>query len=93
MDYNKLMKEPMEGFKLSLKNDDIYCWGIAIFGPPMTIYEGGYFKAEIKFPQDYPYRYCKGFGFDFGNLLPERLCSPAYIHVTYRYRYITWEAV
>ena len=58
MDYNKLMKEPMEGFKLSLKNDDIYCWGIAIFGPPMTIYEGGYFKAEIKFPQDYPYRYC-----------------------------------
>ena len=57
MEFNKLTKEPVEGFNISLKNEDIYSWSVAIFGPPKTLYEGGYFKAEMTFPHDYPYRF------------------------------------
>ena len=28
---------------------------MAIFGPPGTVYEGGYFKARLRFPNNYPY--------------------------------------
>merc|ERR1712122_447791 len=55
MEFNKLTKEPVEGFEISLKNEDIYNWNVVIFGPPKTLYEGGYFKAEMSFPNDYPY--------------------------------------
>jgi len=53
---NKLTKEPVEGFRISLKSEhNLYEWKVAIFGPPKTLYEGGYFKAEMTFPKDYPY--------------------------------------
>ena len=57
--FKSLLKEPVEGFEISLKNEDIYNWVVVIFGPPKTLYEGGYFKAEMTFPTDYPYRYFK----------------------------------
>lgn len=48
--------EPVEGFTVRLANDDnLFEWEVAIFGPPGTLYEGGYFKALMKFPPDYPY--------------------------------------
>jgi ubiquitin-conjugating enzyme E2 R len=50
-----LQKEPLEGFTVQLVNDNLFEWEVAIFGPPDTLYEGGYFKSLIKFPQDYPY--------------------------------------
>uniref|UniRef100_A0A914GYA2 UBC core domain-containing protein n=2 Tax=Globodera rostochiensis TaxID=31243 RepID=A0A914GYA2_GLORO len=28
---------------------------VGIFGPPGTLYQGGYFKAHLKFPTNYPY--------------------------------------
>lgn len=52
----KLLEEPLEGFKLlNVEDSDLYEWTVAIFGPPGTLYEGGYFKAIIKFPGDYPF--------------------------------------
>ncbi|KAK7889745.1 hypothetical protein WMY93_025305 [Mugilogobius chulae] len=51
-----LQDEPVEGFKVTLVDEsDMYNWEVAIFGPPNTHYEGGYFKARLKFPVDYPY--------------------------------------
>ncbi|XP_041328062.1 ubiquitin-conjugating enzyme E2 R2-like [Pyrgilauda ruficollis] len=51
-----LQEEPVEGFRITLVDEsDLYNWEVAIFGPPNTLYEGGYFKAHIKFPIDYPY--------------------------------------
>lgn len=50
-----LQKEPLEGFTVKLVNDNLFEWEVAIFGPPNTLYQGGYFKSCIKFPQDYPY--------------------------------------
>ncbi|RNA12426.1 ubiquitin-conjugating enzyme E2 R2 [Brachionus plicatilis] len=50
-----IQKEPLEGFTVSLVNDNLFEWEVAIFGPPNTLYQGGYFKSHIKFPSDYPY--------------------------------------
>jgi ubiquitin-conjugating enzyme E2 R len=50
-----LQKEPLEGFTVQLINDNLFEWEVAIFGPPNTLYQGGYFKSVIKFPQEYPY--------------------------------------
>lgn len=51
-----LKDEPLEGFRVKLVNDEnMFDWEVAIFGPPGTIYQGGYFKARMHFPQDYPF--------------------------------------
>lgn len=38
-----------------LQESDLFHWEVAIFGPPSTPYEAGYFKAHMKFPHDYPF--------------------------------------
>ncbi|XP_021962015.1 ubiquitin-conjugating enzyme E2 R2 isoform X2 [Folsomia candida] len=56
MEYKNVVEEPVEGFRVRLLNDDnLFDWEVAIFGPPDTLYMGGYFKAHMRFPQDYPY--------------------------------------
>lgn len=51
-----LRDEPVEGFKVDLLNEsDLFHWNVAIFGPPETLYAGGYFKAVMTFPSDYPF--------------------------------------
>ncbi|GBC06181.1 hypothetical protein RclHR1_06670021 [Rhizophagus clarus] len=51
----ELSKHPVEGFSAGLAdNDNIYEWEIMIIGPPDTLYEGGFFKARMTFPKDYP---------------------------------------
>ncbi|CAH1400142.1 unnamed protein product [Nezara viridula] len=55
-EYKSLVEEPVEGFQVGLAQEDcLFEWQVAIFGPPETLYQGGYFKARMKFPQDYPY--------------------------------------
>jgi len=55
-DFNELKKRPVEGFLVDLPNEnDIFTWAVWIQGPPETFYEGGAFKALLKFPQDYPW--------------------------------------
>lgn len=55
LEYKSLQDEPVEGFRVKLVNDNLCIWEVAIFGPPDTLYQGGYFKAQMKFPTDYPY--------------------------------------
>lgn len=56
LEYKSLQEEPVEGFCVKLADDDnMFTWEVAIFGPPRTLYEGGYFKARLTFPEDYPY--------------------------------------
>lgn len=56
LELKKMMEEPVEGFRVRLaREDNFFEWEVAIFGPPGTLYEGGYFKAIMKFPNDYPY--------------------------------------
>ncbi|KAK9408750.1 Ubiquitin conjugating enzyme E2 R2 [Crotalus adamanteus] len=50
-----LQEEPVEGFRITLVDEsDLYNWEVAIFGPPNTLYEGGYFKVRGSAPQAGP---------------------------------------
>lgn len=41
---------------LKLSDDNIYHWSIALIVlNPDSLYYGGYFKAVMTFPKDYPY--------------------------------------
>lgn len=47
LEYRGLQDEPVEGFCVKLLNDDnLFEWEVAIFGPPDTLYQGGYFKVS-----------------------------------------------
>ncbi|OQV11621.1 Ubiquitin-conjugating enzyme E2 R1 [Hypsibius exemplaris] len=55
-EFQLLQREPNEGYQIKLlRNDNLFEWDVAIFGPPDTIYAGGYFRALIKFPPEYPF--------------------------------------
>ena len=42
----KPVNPKVEGFRVTLVDEgDLYNWKVAIFGPPNTYYEGGYFKV------------------------------------------------
>lgn len=46
MELKKLEKEPVEGFTVTVDDENIFEWKVAIFGPPKTLYEGAYFKVS-----------------------------------------------
>lgn len=49
MELKSLQEQPVEGFRITLvEESDLYNWEVAIFGPPNTLYEGGYFKVGQK---------------------------------------------
>jgi ubiquitin-conjugating enzyme E2 G1 len=51
----ELQKNPVEGFSAGLVDEaNPFEWEIFIIGPPETLYEGGFFKARLSFPRDYP---------------------------------------
>ncbi|PVV01121.1 hypothetical protein BB560_004472 [Smittium megazygosporum] len=51
----QLSKHPVEGFSAGLVDDsNLYEWEIIVIGPPDTLYEGGFFKARMTFPEEYP---------------------------------------
>lgn len=50
-----LRREPVEGCRIEEDDTNLLKWSVGIFGPPSTIYAGGYYKATILFPKDYPY--------------------------------------
>lgn len=46
----ELAESPVEGFKVTLVDEsNLFVWDVAIFGPPQTLYEGGYFKVFFNF--------------------------------------------
>lgn len=51
----QLLREPNDHFSVGLVNEsDIFLWELLIVGPRDTLYEGGLFKATLKFPANYP---------------------------------------
>lgn len=51
LELKSLQEEPVEGFRITLVDEsDLYNWEVAIFGPPNTLYEGGYFKVPPPTP-------------------------------------------
>ena len=49
------MRQTDLGFSVGLIDEnDIYKWTVCFTGPEDTIYEGGFFKAILTFPEDFP---------------------------------------
>jgi len=50
LELKKIVSEPVEGFRVKLMDEEnLFEWEVAIFGPPGTLYEGGYFKVMFQF--------------------------------------------
>ncbi|KAF2800314.1 hypothetical protein K505DRAFT_229026 [Melanomma pulvis-pyrius CBS 109.77] len=53
-EYKSLSKEPWTNIELI--NDNVFEWSVAlIVVNPDSLYYGGYFKAKLSFPKNYPY--------------------------------------
>jgi len=51
----ELTKHPVEGFSAGLVDDNnLLEWEILVIGPEETLYEGGFLKARLTFPPEYP---------------------------------------
>lgn len=54
-EYKELSKE--KWVQIELDNDNVYHWNLGlIVVNPDSLYYGGYFKASMTFPKDYPYK-------------------------------------
>lgn len=49
----QMSKDPPEGISVG-SDDNLYKWEVLIIGPPDTFYEGGFFRASLDFPPDFP---------------------------------------
>jgi len=50
-----MTRNPPEGVSVGLVDDeDMFLWDLMIIGPPDTEFEGGFFKARLQFPSDFP---------------------------------------
>ncbi|KAH9033574.1 ubiquitin-conjugating enzyme [Lactarius hengduanensis] len=51
----ELTKRPVQGFSAGLVDENnLYEWDVMIIGPADTLYEGGFFKARLTFPPEFP---------------------------------------
>ena len=47
LELKSLQEDPVEGIRSRLVNEEnLFEWEVVLFGPPDTLYEGGYFKVS-----------------------------------------------
>ncbi|KAL3757327.1 hypothetical protein ACHAWU_008488 [Discostella pseudostelligera] len=52
---HELAKNPIDLVSVGLTDEsNVHDWEILIMGPDGTLYEGGFFKARLVFPKDFP---------------------------------------
>ena len=48
LEMRNISKDPIEGVLIELQDEsNLFEWNVGVFGPPKTLYEGGYFKVRI----------------------------------------------
>ena len=50
----ELTRNPPEGVSVGPKGDSLFTWEVMIVGPAGTPFEGGFFRAEMAFPDTFP---------------------------------------
>lgn len=51
----ELKKSPLGGFRIEV-GDDLFNWTVWFLGPKDTLYHPGVYRAQLTFPQDFPYK-------------------------------------
>jgi len=54
LEYKQNLSEPNYFYSIEVNPKNFFIWDVLIIGPPETIFEGGIFKCQFKFPNDYP---------------------------------------
>lgn len=52
----EISKSALSNCSAAPEGDDIFTWSAVIMGPNESVYQGGVFRLQIKFPPDYPFR-------------------------------------
>ena len=52
--YKLFNDDPIDGVSININEDNIKEWDLTIMGPPDTMYEGGFFRAKMTFPNNFP---------------------------------------
>ena len=48
LEMRNISKDPVEGVLIELQDEsNLFEWNVGVFGPPKTLYEGGYFKVGL----------------------------------------------
>ncbi|ORX86403.1 ubiquitin-conjugating enzyme [Anaeromyces robustus] len=55
-EYLQLQKNPVHLVSIAPREDNLYLWEGTLSGPANSPFEGGLFKIEITFPQEYPFK-------------------------------------
>ncbi|KAM7535291.1 hypothetical protein Aperf_G00000090599 [Anoplocephala perfoliata] len=50
----RLQKEPVDGIKIEIDEQNARCFNVIVEGPKDCPYEGGFFKLQLFLPADYP---------------------------------------
>lgn len=50
----ELKRHPPDNVSVGLFNDQLHIWECMFFGPMGSLYEGGFFRAMLVFPADFP---------------------------------------
>lgn len=55
-EFNSLTNNTVCNSTVLLDDEDIFKWIVVMVGPEATPFEGGIFKLQIKFPDNYPFK-------------------------------------
>jgi ubiquitin-protein ligase len=53
-EYKQYINDPNPFYSIEPSEDDMFTWNVLLFGPSATIFEGGIFKCQFKFNNEYP---------------------------------------
>jgi len=52
--FKDLSKAPPDNVSIGLHEDQLHIWECLFMGPNNSLYEGGFYKALLEFPPDFP---------------------------------------
>lgn len=82
LEMKNITKDPVEGVLIELQDqNNMFEWDVGVFGPPKTLYEGGYFKVRVMFTYLFTFKWTlknKRFIHNFNKIVPAKTVGLAF---------------